>query len=78
MSRWKNCEQVIRVKDLEDLNPIDLDFPEGTQLFINDSLCPYYRGLWNECKKLWVNKKNKKMVDGCIKNMVRVAINDYF
>ena len=78
MSRWKNCEQVIRVKDLKDLNPIDLDFPEGTQLFINDSLCPYYRGLWNECKKLWVNEKNKKMVDGCIKNMVRVAINDYF
>ena len=24
-----------------------------TQLYINESLCPYYRGLWNQCKKLW-------------------------
>ena len=23
-------------KDLKDLNPTDLDFPEGTSLFIND------------------------------------------
>ena len=68
---------MIRVKkDLKDLNPVDLDFPEGTQLFINDSLCPYYRGHWNECKKLWV--KNIKMVDDCIKSMVKVALNDYY
>ena len=48
------------------------------KLFINDSLCPYYRGLWIECKKLWANKKKFKMVDGCIKNMIKVALNDYF
>ena len=70
---------MIRVKkDLKDLNPADLDFPEETRLFINDSLCLYYKGLWNECKKLLVSKKNKKMVDGCIKDMVKVALNDYF
>ena len=25
---------------------------ENTKLFINESLCPYYRGIWNKCKKL--------------------------
>ena len=24
-------------------------------MYINNSLCPYYRKLWNECKKLWNN-----------------------
>ena len=26
--------------------------PEGTKNFVNESLCPYYRGIWNKCKKL--------------------------
>ena len=52
-SRRKDYEQVIRVKkDLKDLNTIDLDFHEGTRLFINDTLCPYYRVIWNKHKKL--------------------------
>ena len=44
-------------KDLKDLNLNNLDFPEGTRLFINDTLCPYYRVLWNKYKKLSINKK---------------------
>ena len=36
--------------DLKDLNPADLDFPKGTKLFINDSLCPFYRRFSNECR----------------------------
>ena len=43
-------------KDLKDFDATDLDLPAGTKLYINDSLCPYYRGLCNETKKLW-NKK---------------------
>ena len=43
-------------KDLKDLDATDLDLPVVTKLYINDSLWPYYRGLWNETKKLW-NKK---------------------
>ena len=56
----KDCEQLMRVnKDLKDLlNPTDLDFFEGTWLFINDNLCPYYKELWNECKRLRINKEN--------------------
>ena len=57
ISRTKDSEQVIKVKKgLNDLNPTDSDFPEGTRLFINDKLSPYYRVLWNKYKKLWINK----------------------
>ena len=53
-SRNKDCELVTMIqKDLKDLNPTDLDFPEGTQLFINNSLCP-------ECKKTM--KQNKSFL----------------
>ena len=52
--RRKDCNQVMRVKnDLKKLKPADLDLPVGTKLYINESLCPCYRGLWNQCKKLW-------------------------
>ena len=44
-------------KGLKDFNSTNLSFSEGTRIDVNDSLCPYYRGLWNECKKLWNNKK---------------------
>ena len=44
-------------KYMKDLETTDLDLPAGTKLYINDSLCPYYRGLWNETKKLWNKKK---------------------
>ena len=30
-------------KGLKDLNPTNLSFPEGTKIYVNDSLCPYYR-----------------------------------
>ena len=39
------------------LNPTNLSFLEGTKKYVNYSLCPYCKVLWNECKKLWNNKK---------------------
>ena len=49
----KDCLQILRVKkELKSLDPTELDFPENTNIFINESLCPYYRGIWNKCKKL--------------------------
>ena len=49
----KDFVQIRRVKkDFKSLEPTELDFPENTNFFINESLCPYYRGIWNECKKL--------------------------
>ena len=53
-SRRKDCEHVMWKKSkLRKLKPSELDLPNGTELYINESLCPYYRGLWNQCKKLW-------------------------
>ena len=37
------------------MDPTELDFSEGTRIFINESLCvslTCYRGLWNKCKNL--------------------------
>ena len=53
LSDRKDSLQVLRIKkDLKSLDPTELDFPEGTRIFINESVCAYYRGLWNKCKKL--------------------------
>ena len=49
----KDCLQILRVKkELKSLDSTELDFPENTKIFINGSLCPYYRGIWNKSKKL--------------------------
>ena len=49
----KDCLQILRVKkDLKSLDPTELDFPENAKIFINESLCPCYRDIWNKCKKL--------------------------
>ena len=51
-SRRKDCEHLMGIKKgLKYLNPTNLSFPEGTEIYVND------RGLWNEYKKLWNNKK---------------------
>ena len=39
-SNRKDSLQVLHVKkDLKSLDPTELDFPEGTRIFINESLC---------------------------------------
>ena len=54
----KDCINILRFKkDLKHLDPSKLSFSEGTKIFINESLCPYYRGIWNKCKKLRANQK---------------------
>ena len=43
-TRRKDWKQVLQVKkDLKDLTADDLDLPRGTKIFVNQSLCPYYR-----------------------------------
>ena len=42
----KDCRNILRVKkDLKHLDPSKLSFSEGIKTFINESLCPYYRGV---------------------------------
>ena len=54
----KDCLRILRVnRQLKGPNPSAVDLPEGTKIFINESLCPYNRRIWNKCKKL--RKKQK-------------------
>lgn len=39
-------------KKLKDTDKTRLGFENGTKVFINESLCPYYKGLWTKAKKL--------------------------
>ena len=52
-SKWKDRQQVYSVKkDLGKLDMKEVDLTEGTQVYINQSLCPYYKSLWSKSKKL--------------------------
>ena len=51
--RRKECQHVWSVKkDLKKLTMEDLKLPGNSKLFINRSLCPYYKMLWSKSKKL--------------------------
>ena len=57
-SKRKDYQHLMSIKKAQKgLDPTNLSFPEGTKIYINDSLSLSYTGLWNECKKLWNNKK---------------------
>ena len=52
-SKRKECLQVLSVKkDLKNLDMIDIGLPEKCKVFVNQSLCPYYKLLWPKSKKL--------------------------
>ena len=52
-SRRKDCKKVLQAKkDLKDLNTDNLNLPRGTEIFVNQSLCPHYRMLWSKSKRL--------------------------
>ena len=52
-SRRKDCEQIMSVKkDLKHLKMQEVGLPGNRSIFINTSLCPYYRMLWSKCKRL--------------------------
>ena len=51
--RRKDCEKVLKAKnDLRELDSINLDLPQWSRIFINQSLCSYYRFPWSTSKKL--------------------------
>ena len=53
LSRRKCCLQMLLVKkDLQKLDMEELDLPAGTKIFVNQSLCPYYKVLWSKSKRL--------------------------
>ena len=51
--RRKDCQPVWDVKrDLRKIKMEDIDLPGQNKLFINKSLCPYYKVIWAKSKKL--------------------------
>ena len=71
----KDCLQILRVKkELKSLDPTELDFPENTKIFINESLCPYYRGIWSICKKLRAIQKIHQFYT--ISGLIRVKLEE--
>ena len=57
LSNRKDYLQVLRAKKwLKDLDGT-LNLQSDSKIFINENFCGYYRGLWNECKRLKVDNK---------------------
>ena len=51
-SKRKECLQVLSVKkDLKNLDMVEIGLPENCKVFVNQSLCPYYKLLWSKSKK---------------------------
>ena len=63
-SRRKDCQQVLSVKkNLQKLKMEDIGLTGDNKVFINHSLCPYYRVLWSKPKVLLnMGKINRLMV----------------
>ena len=71
----KDCLRILRVKrQLQDLDPSVVNLPEGTKIFINGSLCTYYQGIWNKCKKL--RDKQKVYQHYTINGLIRLRIEE--
>ena len=71
----KDCLQIHRVKkELKSRDPTELDFSESTKIFNNESLCPYYRGIWNKCKKLRAIQKIHQFYT--ISGLIRVKLEE--
>ena len=55
MSRRKDGDKIPRAKKkLKGLNLSSIGI--NSAVYVNDSLCRYYKNLWAKCKKLWLNK----------------------
>ena len=63
-SRRKDCQRMLSVKkNLQKLKMEDTGFTGDNKVFINHSLCPYYRVLWSKSKVLLnMGKINRLMV----------------
>ena len=56
-SHRKDCQQLMKFKkDLSKLNLTDTDLG-NTKIFINQSLCPYYKISWSKSKRLHAMKQ---------------------
>ena len=49
----KDCQNILNAKkELRKLDMKEIGFPEDNPIFVNQSLCTYYRVLWSKAKRL--------------------------
>ena len=54
LNRRKDIHRILSNKNkLKNLKPESVHLPGETKVFINESLCLYYKKLWSKCKRLW-------------------------
>ena len=64
LSHRKDSRRVLlNKKKLKQLKPESLNLPASVKIYINESLCPYYKKLWTKCKKsrilsFWVSNRS--------------------
>ena len=77
LARRKDASKILEEKKKLKTNDLSQrGFPPNTIVFINESLCSYYRFLSSECKKLW---PKKSIVSFCISNgSIRIQENESF
>ena len=59
-------------KLLKDLDCALFNFPDGTKIFVNESLCPYYKGLRSKCKA--IKNKNELHQFYTISGIIKVKL----
>ena len=66
--RVKKNKVKLKNKDLSSIN-----LPSSAKIYINESLCGYYRYLWSKCKRLLNNQRINSVwvVNGCLRIKLR-------
>ena len=58
LSKRKDAKKIkLNKKKLKSIDHRKIGLSFGTKVFINQSLCGYYKLLWSKCKKLFLEKK---------------------
>ena len=58
LSKRKDAEKIkSNKKKMENIDHRKIGLSAGTKVFINESLCGYYKLLWSKCKKKFLEKK---------------------
>ena len=56
-SKRKVCQVVLEnKKKLKNISNEELGLETNSKVFVNESLCKYYKLLWSQCKSLWNDK----------------------
>ena len=72
----KDCDQVLPVKkDLLKVKLEDIGLRGSNSIFINLSLCPYYRMLWSKSKRLLDLEKINNLYVSSSKIKIRIQEN---